>query len=340
MKKIGIVGFGFMGKMHFNCYNSLDTAKIVAICDKNKDTLSSSDQTQGNIEGQASEIDLTGIETYVSFDQMLQDADLDAVSITLPTDLHRDHSIKALERGWHVLCEKPMALTVADCQAMIDAARSSQKELLIGQCIRYFPEYAKAKEIVDSGEYGKLLGGSFRRLSLTPVWSSEEWFTNGQRSGGAAFDLHIHDTDFVQYLFGIPQAVFSQGVTGPSQKIDHIVTQYLYDENNKAIVAEGGWMMAEGFGFEMSFNLVLENATLCYDITRDPVFRLCPAKGEPFSPEIESGDGYSREIDYFIRKISGASPPSVTTLEESRNSVRIALAEIESARTGNLVKLD
>jgi predicted dehydrogenase len=338
MKKIGIVGFGFMGKMHLNCYNALASAEVTAICDQEIERLSGSGSAQGNIEGQADAIDLSGIETYTSFEQMLKEADLDAVSITLPTDLHCHHSVRALENGWHVLCEKPMALSIADCQTMIDAAEKSQKELQIGQCIRFWPEYAKTKEIVDSGEYGKLLAASFRRLSLTPIWSAEGWIVRGERSGGAALDLHIHDTDYVQYLLGMPKAVFSQGVTGQSQKIDHIATQYLY-EDGRTILAEGGWMMAEGFGFEMSFNIVLEKATLCYDMTRDPMFRVCPAGGEPFTPEIVAGDGYSNEIDYFIRTLSGESLPPVTTLANSRDTVRIALAEIESTQSGKPVAL-
>lgn len=339
MIKVGIVGFGFMGKMHFNCYNSLETVKIVAICDKDLKQLSGSSQAQGNIEGQAPEINLTDIEQYDCFDEMLDKSDLDLISITLPTDLHCAHTVKALEKGLHVLCEKPMALTVEDCQTMIDAAEKSQKELQIGQCIRFWPEYAKTKEIVESGEYGKILSASFRRLSLTPTWSVERWLDNGARSGGAAFDLHIHDTDYVHYLLGMPQAVFSQGVIGQSQKVDHIVTQYIYDDG-KVVVAEGGWIMTDGFGFEMSFNLILEKATICYDCTRDPMFRVCPTKGEVFSPQVQSGDGYFHEIDYLVKKISGKTLPTITTLDNSKDSVRITIAEIESSKTGNLIKLN
>ena len=338
MIKVGIVGFGFMGKMHFNCYNSLDTVKITAICDKNLKQLSDTEQAQGNIEGQSAKIDLTGIEQYDSFEEMLDKSDLDLISIALPTDLHCDHTVKALGNGLHVLCEKPMALTVEDCQTMIDAANKSQKELQIGHCIRFWPEYAKAKEIVDSGEYGKILSASFRRLSPTPTWSIEEWINNSARSGGAAFDLHIHDTDYVQYLLGMPKAVFSQGVTEKSQKANHIVTQYIYDDG-KVVTAEGGWIMADGFGFEMSFNLILEKATICYDCTRDPMFRVCPTKGEVIFPDVMDGDGYFHEIDYFVKKISGKTLPIITTLENSRDSVRITNAELESIKTGNLVKI-
>ena len=98
---------------------------------------------------------------------------------------------------------------------------------------------------------------SFQGLSLTPTWSWDNCFLDGNRSGGAMLDLHIHDTDFVQHVFGVPNEVFSRGVIGPSGDYDHTVTQYLYDDQ-KVVTAEGGWIMAPEFGFEMSFKIMLE----------------------------------------------------------------------------------
>ena len=98
-----------------------------------------------------------------------------------------------------------MALTVTDCDRMIQAARKSGKILQIGHCVRFWPEYAKAKEIVDSGKYGRVVAAMFQRLGAAPGWSVDNWFINEKRSGGVALDLHIHDTDYVQYLFGMPK---------------------------------------------------------------------------------------------------------------------------------------
>jgi predicted dehydrogenase len=154
-----------------------------------------------------------------------------------------------------------------------------------------------------------------------------------------ALDLHIHDTDYVQYLFGMPKAVCSAGGKGPDGGLMHISTQYLYD-NGTAITAEGGWGMMPAFGFEMSFNLVLEKATLVYDLTRDPVFRLCPAKGEAFTPEVAEGDGWFLQINHFAKAVSGKKVEEITTLEQSMNSVRIVEAEKESANTGQKVSID
>jgi len=260
---------------------------------------------------------------------MLAKGGMDAISLTLPTYLHAECSEQALSRGVHVLCEKPMALTTADCDRMIRAARKSGKVLQIGHCVRFWPEYAKAKEIVDSGKYGKVIAGMFQRLGAPPGWSVDNWFVDENRSGGVALDLHIHDTDYVQYLLGMPKAVCSHGAKGSKGQLIHMLTEYEYGDD-KVVVAEGGWGMTTAFGFEMSFNLVLERATIVYDLTRTPMFRVCPADGEAFTPEVAQGDGYIREVEHFAKSVRGESVPEVITLEQSRNSVRIVEAEKKS----------
>ena len=348
MLRIASAGFGFMGRMHYKCFNALEGAEVVAICDANPRIEEDTKRAVGNVGKTEEPIDFSSFELYTDFAKMLKEAKLDAVSITLPTYLHADFSIKALQAGLHVLCEKPMALNVQDCERMIAEAKRSGKVLQIGHCVRFWPEYAKAKEIVDSGKYGRVIAATFQRLGAVPTWSIDNWFLDGKRSGGMALDLHIHDTDFVQYLFGMPHAVCSFGATrpgggspsrsgkSPSGELIHIVTQYLYDDN-KVVTGEGGWAMTPGFGFEMSFNIVLEKATLVYDLTREPAFKICPADREAYTPEVEKNDGWFLEIDHFAKAISGEKVKPITTLEESLNSVKIVEAEKESARKGERV---
>jgi predicted dehydrogenase len=346
MLKAGIVGFGFMGRMHYRCWKGIDGVEVAAICDTNPNIVKGTEKTVGNIEGAEGATDLGGVELYADFDRMLESVKLDAVSITLPTYLHAEYSIKAMAAGAHVLCEKPMSLNVKDCDRMIRAAKRSGKVLQIGHCVRFWPEYAEAKRIVDSGRYGKVIAAIFQRLGAVPRWSIDNWFMDEKRSGGVALDLHIHDTDFVQYLFGMPRAVCSfaaplsvfdrrQGGTG---EMLHIVTQYLYDDG-KAVTAEGGWAMTPKFGFEMSFNIMLEKATIVYDLTRQPTFKVYPAEGEPFTPQVEKGDGYSRQTEHFVRIIRGQKVEPVTTLQQSRDSVKIVEAEKKSAKTKRKVAI-
>ena len=337
MKRIGIVGFGFMGHMHFNNYAQIEGATVVAICDIVEEKLTG-EAAAGNIAGTGQELDMTGIEVFANAERMFKEASLDAVSITLPTYLHKEYTIKALNAGLNVLCEKPMALNSTDCQEMINAAEKSGKLLQVGHCIRFWPEYVKAKEIIDSSEYGKLKAATFRRLSMTPSWAWDGWLMDEKRSGGALLDLHIHDADFVQYLFGMPDSVLTRAVKGPSGGYDHAVTQYIYDDQ-KVITAEGGWMMANSFDFQMSFNVVLEKATICYDCTKTPTFKLCPNTGDGFTPEIESGDGYFLELKHFVKAISGQSVPEVITPQQSSQSVKLIEAEKKSADSVEKVQL-
>ena len=244
----------------------------------------------------------------------------------------RSSLLKALKAGLNVLCEKPMAMNVKECRQMMDAAKQSKKLLQIGHCIRFWPEYAATKKIIDSGKYGKVLSATFQRLSLTPTWSWDNWLLDGKRSGGATLDLHIHDADYIQYVFGMPKEVFSRGVKGPSKDFDHIVTNYIY--NGKVVTAEGGWVMTPKFGFEMSFNVALEKATIVYNCTQSPAFKICPLKGEVITPKVEAGDGYSIEIAHFVKAISGKAVPKILTPAQSCDSVKLIEAEKKSARSG------
>lgn len=336
MLRVGIAGFGFMGRVHYRCWNELKDARVIAVCDANKNIVADTKKAVGNIEGAAQAVDFDSFQLYRDFEKMLDHEQLDAISITLPTFMHADFSIKALEAGVNVLCEKPMALNTSDCEKMIAAAQKSGQVMLIGHCVRFWPEYAKAKEIVAGGEYGKVIAATFQRLGAAPGWAWNNWFADERRSGGMVLDLHIHDTDFVQYLFGMPRAVSSFAAPAPAGGIAHIVTHYHYDDD-KVVTAEGGWAMTGSFGFEMSFNLVMEKATLVYDCTRQPAFRLCPATGAAFSPPVAPGDGYSWEIAHFAQLVSGQNPPPVTTLQQSRDSIKIIEAEKESAQKGERV---
>ena len=337
MIKVGIVGLGFMGKMHFRCYKGLKNVEITAICDIDEKKFKETGGTAGNISGAEKPLDFSGISFYTNFYKMLKETNLDAVSITLPTYLHAKFTVKALKAGLNVLCEKPMAMNVKECRQIIDAAKQSRKLLQIGHCIRFWPEYAATKKIIDSGKYGKVLSATFQRLSLTPTWSWDNWLLDGSRSGGATLDLHIHDSDYVQYVFGMPKEVFSRGAKGQSKDIDHIVTNYIY--NGKVVTAEGGWVMTPKFGFEMSFNIALEKATIVYNCTQNPAFKICPLKGEVITPKVETGDGYSLEIAHFVKAVSGKAVPKILIPAQSCDSVKLIEAEKKSARSGKKVAI-
>lgn len=338
MLRVGIVGFGFMGRMHYRCWTSLPEAQVVAVCEADPNALGHAGQGRGNIAGADGAVDLDRVNLYADLGAMLDKEPLDAVSIAVPTHLHASNAIQALTAGLHVLCEKPMALRLADASRMIEAAERSGRVLQIGHCIRFWPEYAKAKEIVDSGAYGRVFAATFQRLSATAWRKAGSWFANEELSGGMPLDLHIHDTDFVQHLFGMPRAVCSCGVNALGSGLGHMVTRYAYGDD-KLVTAEGGWAMAPSYGLDMRFHIVLERATIAFDYRHKPTLRLSTAEGEMLEPDCGPGDGYSRQIAHFAQQIRGARGPSVITPYEAWNSLRIVEAERESVRSGREVSL-
>ena len=213
---------GFIGQVHAKCYQALESVTLTAACDTDEAKLKPVGKAAGDIAGLDKPLDLTGVQLYTDFDRMVAEAKLDAVSIALPTPMHADFTIKALEAGLGVLCEKPMASNLKQCQEMIATAEATGKILQVAHCIRFWPEYAKTKKIIDSGEYGNVKAATFRRLGSPPTWSWDNWMMDGAKSGGALMDLHIHDSDYVQYVFGMPKAVYARCTNGPSGHAIHL----------------------------------------------------------------------------------------------------------------------
>jgi len=339
MIRAGVVGMGFIGQVHAKGYQATEGATLAAVCDTDETKLKPASKAAGDIAGLDKPLDLEGVQLYTDFDRMVSEAKLDAVSIALPTSMHADYTIKSLEAGLNVLCEKPLAPDISQCERITNAAEKSDKILQVGHCIRFWPQYAKAKETIDSGKYGKVRAADFRRLGSAPVWSWNQWMMDAEKSGGALMDLHIHDSDYVQYVFGMPRAVYTRCTKGPSSEYDHIVTHYLYDDD-RVITAEGSWLMSPSFGFEMSFNVVLQRATIVFDNTRKPAFRICPIDKDAFTPEVISGDGWLLEIAHFVKAASGQKVPPITTPADSLNSVKLVLAERQSAQSGKVVAIE
>jgi predicted dehydrogenase len=230
-----------------------------------------------------------------------------------------------------------MARTSAEGKKMIAAAKKARKKLFVAQCIRYWPQYDKAREIVKSKKYGKVLSATFTRLSLTPTWSWQNWLMDKKKSGNCALDLHIHDADFIRHCFGEPKSVVSSGSGFKKGQLDHVTTVYDYG-NNSTIVAEGGWDLPAGFGFTMAFNIVMEKATLQCS-TPDLDLNLHPLKGKSKVLKVAAGDGYLNELKDFVAAIAKNGKAKLVTPESALKSVSLIEAEEKSALTGKPVKL-
>ena len=339
LKRVAIVGFGFMGRMHYGNWKKVKGAKVVALCDKDTSQFKAPIQG-GNLAGADASTDFGDAVIYDDFDKMLAEAKPDVISLTLPTPLHVPLTVKALKAGVSVLCEKPMALNAADCAVMVKAAKQAPNgaKLMIAQCLRFWPSYVYLKKLVESGKFGKAVAASFRRFSAPPGWGKgKSWFLDEAKSGGVALDLHIHDTDIVQFLFGVPKAVTSTAAYNKDGTMLYIST--LYDVGGPAVTAEGSWAMTPTMGFEASYIVTFEKAVVILDAKREKPLCVYPLKGEAFVPKLADGDGYAYEIQWFMDVLCGKKVACVTTPEQSRDSVRIVDAEKKSAQTGKTVKL-
>ncbi len=338
-KRIGIVGFGFMGRMHYGYWKKQRGVKIVALCDSNL-TQFAEGVEGGNLQGADNSTDYGDALLYDDFDCMLNEARLDAISLTLPTPLHLPLTVKALNAGVSVLCEKPMSLDAKSCKMMLNAAARAPKgtELMVAHCLRFWPCYTELKKYIDSGRYGRVIAASFNRYSAMPGWGKgENWFTDESKSGGVALDLHIHDTDMVNYLFGMPRSVTSQATYNDDGVMTFIKTAY--DVGGAAVTSEGCWAMTQSYGFRAGYMLTFENAVVIMDTDSTDVMKVYPARGKPFTPRLKKGDGYEYEIAWFADKIRGRDVKAVTDATQSYDSVRIVDAEKRSAKSGRKVTL-
>mgnify|MGYP002525031543 FL=1 len=138
--------------------------------------------------------------------ELLDDESIDVIDICTPTRTHLLMTKPALASGKHVICEKPLARTVAEAKEIAEAATQAKGHFMVAMCLRFWPQWAWVKEAVDSGRYGKVQAAHFQRIAEPPAWGQAIYF-DGATSGGALFDLHVHDTDFVQHVFGKPKSV-------------------------------------------------------------------------------------------------------------------------------------
>ena len=295
-----------------------------------------SDGVGNLLAGAGRRVDLSGMRAFDHWEALIECADVDVVAVTMPTPLHAEIAARALVAGKHVICEKPMALTLADCDRMIAAAERAGRTLMIAQCIRFWPQYEEIKRRVDAGEIGAVRFASLRRLASPPAYSSGGWLMDGKKSGGALFDLHVHDVDFAHVLLGTPARVSACGGRGPSGTIDHVVATHRYDDGRYAIV-EGGWTFAPPWPFEMGITVVGARGTLEWSMRRGPeVVFYRDGRAEQIAVPDETG--WSRELDYFIDCVRRGEPMERCTPRSSRTSIALALAEREAVEQGRVVE--
>ncbi len=340
MLKFAIVGLGGLGKSHLMFYFNVKKHKdveLVALCDIDPEQFQK--KIELNIGTATAPVDLSQYRLYTDVDEMLEKESLDFILTAVPTYIHAEIAVKAMDKGIHVFSEKPMALNLEQCQSMVDAAKRNNVKLQIGQCIRFSPQHQCLKDLVNSGKYGKVIRAEFSRISFTPQWAWNNWFMNFDMSGGAVLDLHVHDVDFVQWAFGMPKSVMSMASHYKSG-FDAITSNYEYD--GFYITTMTDWSLAPDFPFTTNGIVSCEEATLVLAKDEHASITVYEKNGTERTgkvyhiPTVNPGElnYYEREVIEFIDCIEKNRDSDIISPESTMDSIRLALAEQESATKG------
>jgi predicted dehydrogenase len=287
-------------------------------------------------------MDLGSISRYADWRDLLADPTIDLIDNCLPPALHAQVTIEALKAGKHVLVEKPIALTTREAQPMVAAAERADRQLLVGQVLPFFPEYAYARKVITSGKYGKLLGGHFKRIISNPAWLKD--FFDPKAVGGPLVDLHIHDAHFIRLLCGMPKALFSTGRMR-GDVVEFFETQFLYDRG-LSVTASGGVINQQGRSFTHGFEIHLEEATLMFDFavvgdqpTTNIPFTILGPKGKVIRPELPAVDGFVAELTETVRAVRANQPSPLLSGQLALDALELCHKQTQSVRSGKIVRV-
>lgn len=356
MIRIGIVGIGFMGWTHFAASTKISAAgkpgasklkggAVTAVCARSPKKLAGDwTDIQGNFGPPGPKLDLTKISAYDDYKELLRDPDIDLVDICLPNDQHEAVALAALAAGKHVLVEKPIAVDLKAADRMVAAAKKHDRMLMVAHVLPFFPEFQFVRETIASGKYGKLLGVHLRRVISPPKWSGE--MSDFRRLGGWGIDLHIHDNHFLGVVCGVPKAVTSRGLLQDGF-VNHVHTQYVYDDPNLAVSAVSGGICDSGLAFQHSFEIYLERATIQYQAGTIGG-EWCPDRpltlitgGKATQPKLKGGSewcsAFTSELQVAVDAVSSGQVPALLSGELARDALKVCYAEAKSISTGKPV---
>lgn len=319
--KAAVIGAGGMGSTHARGWAKAAGATLVGIADIDFPKSEALAQKYGTT-------------AYGSVEALLETG-VDVVSVCLPSALHCAVTVQALQGGCHVLCEKPMALSVAECDTMLTAATAAGKRLSVAQVVRFFKEFESAHQLVQSDAVGNPTVIRTRRGGGFPGWSS--WFGDEAQSGGICFDLGVHDIDWLLWTFGPVVRVYAKGLTERGfERLDHALITMRHS-SGAISHTEVTWADPKGGG--ATFEIAGDAGLLAHDSRREVSvsFRTETRTGTS-RPLSEADEPYDRQIAAFAQAILTGGPLAVTG-EEGRAAVAVAAAARESLKTGRAIAL-
>lgn len=330
MIRIGLVGVGFMGWIHYLAYRQLKGAELAAVCSRDKAKLSGDWRSiRGNFGPPGEQVDLSAIKKYERLEDLVADPNIDLIDICNPTHLHPDTAIAALKAGKHVLVEKAIALTPEQADAMVAAAKASGKLLMVAHVLPFFPEFKFAAEAIRDGRFGKLLAGHFKRVISRPDWSAD--IGDAAKTGGPAVDLHVHDTHFIGLACGVPKAVSSTGVV-ENGVVQHLTTSYDYGPTGPSVTCTSGALAMSGRPFVHGYELYFEKATLVYMAGTCPLTLITSGKSEAVALQ-GGGDpisAFADEIQTAVDGVVSGRMPDLLSGTLARDALVMCHKECES----------
>jgi predicted dehydrogenase len=326
MKNIAIVGFGFMGMTHAANILKNKKLKLVAIVDKDLQGIEAKLKSKtGNFS--IENIDpatLAGINKYRDIEQCLNAEKLDAIHICVHTDLHYTLAKICLSRGFNVLLEKPMTLDIKNGEELIALANQHKSTFMVGHVLRFMAPYQKLKKWIDEKSYGPLRFLSMSRFSGVPGWG--QWKEKQKAfgsSGGALFDLLIHDIDFVNFVLGKPDGVESRILPGALSDYDYISAFWNYDKLGVKVKLEGGNTFHSSFPFQAGYMANFEHASILYTTLQPDTIQVATNE-DIINIQAEDGtDGFYNEIDYFYQCVELGVAPERCLPQSSLDTINL-----------------
>jgi UDP-N-acetylglucosamine 3-dehydrogenase len=308
--RAGVIGVGAMGKNHARLYSELNGVELIGVSDVNE-TLAASVARSYDCK------------PYADYHDLL-DKNLDAISIVVPTTLHKKVALDAIQKGINVLVEKPIADTVENADEIIKAARQNKVKLMVGHVERFNPAIIKLKELINSGLLGKVVSISAKRVGP---------YNPRIRDVGIVLDLGTHDIDIMSYLCGekIKEVYASAGTVVHSHE-DHAIITLNFGSGSSGVI-DTNWLTPHKVR-----NLTVIGSQGIAEVNYiEETLRIFDQEWVR-DAKVERVEPLKLELLHFIDCVQHDRKPLVSG-EDGRHALAVALAAVESARTGKVCEI-
>ncbi|HDJ89596.1 MAG TPA: Gfo/Idh/MocA family oxidoreductase, partial [Thermoprotei archaeon] len=275
---------------------------------------------------------------FTDYRKILDRDDIDIVDICTPTYTHREISVEAIKSGKNVLCEKPIALKLRDADEMIRAAEKNDVKFMVAHCLRFWPEYVRAKKLLEEGVIGEPRIARAYRYSSFPEWAP--WHKRIDMGGGVFVDMSIHDVDFLRWSIGEVEKVYARGGTYLYEDAtSHDYTHAILYFKNKAIgFVEGSWIMPKGFRFTTYLEIAGEKGLLTVDNRFPSSLYIYKHGGRETSSIVFNDDAYYLEVKEFVKTVIEDREPPIKG-DDAKKTLEVVLATVKSVIENKPVSL-